>query len=327
MRRTGPDIERLARELMRQLRGKRSQLALSKHLGYASNVCQSWELGKRYPKASDFFLVAHKAQVPLASGVASFLQHHTHWIRASNVTSPQAVQALLRDLRGDRGIRELGTSAGAGRVTLSRWLKGEGEPRLPDLLRLVEAATHRLLEFVSIFAPPGQLSSTRADWQNLELQRELAYELPLSHVVLRALELQSYQTCKVHREGFLAHLLGISLDDECRYLSALRRAKQIEKRGGLWRVSRVLTVDTRRDPSANHRLKQYWARLGAERALEDRDGIFCYNLFTVSEADYAKLRDMQLAYFEELRAVVARSEPADRVVVTNLQLFSLSRAP
>jgi transcriptional regulator with XRE-family HTH domain len=327
MPRSGTDTERLARELVRQLRGKRSQLALSKHLGYASNVCQTWELGKRYPKASDFLLLAHKSRVPLASAIGGFLQHRAHWSQLSGVTSPRAVQALVRDLRGDRRIRELSASAGAGRATLSRWLSGSGEPRLPDLLRLVQAATHRLLEFVAIFAPPERLSATRADWQGLELQRKLAYELPLSHVVLRALELQSYQACKVHRDGFLAQLLGISVAEERRYLSALARAKQIQKRKGLWRSARVLTVDTRRDPAANQRLKQYWAQLGAERALEERDGLFCYNLFTVSEADYARLRELQLAYFEQLRAVVARSAPCDRVVLTNLQLFALSGAP
>jgi hypothetical protein len=33
---------------------------------------------------------------------------------------------------------------------------------------------------------------------------------------------------------------------------------------------------------------------------------------------------MQLAYFEQLREVVGRSEPAERVVVTNLQMFALA---
>jgi transcriptional regulator with XRE-family HTH domain len=321
------DTQRLSCELMRHLRGKRSQLALSKHLGYASNVCQSWELGKRYPRASDFFLVAHKSRVPLRSAVGSFLQHKSHWSRVTDVTSPLAVQALLLDLRGDRRIQELSASAGGRRATLSGWLKGEGEPRLPDLLRLVEAATHRLLEFVALFAPPDRLATTRADWKSQELQRKIAYDLPLSHAVLRALELRSYRACKTHRDGFIARLIGISVDEERAYLAALARAKQIERRRGLWRARRVLTVDTRREAGANQRLKQYWARLGADRSLDERDGLFCYNLFTVSEQDYARLREMQLAYFEELRAVVARSEPADRVVVTNLQLFSLSSPP
>jgi hypothetical protein len=317
------DTDRLAREIVRHLRGRRSQLALSRHLGYASNVCQSWELGKRQPKASDFLALAHKSRISVKSGVASFLQHDSHWSTVSDPTSSRAVQALLADLRGDRGIRELSASAGTGRATLSRWLNGAAEPRLPESLRLVQAATHRLLEFVAIFVAPEKLKATRADWEALELQRKLAYELPLSHAVLRALELRRYQESKAHRDGVIAELVGISLAEERRCLSALARSKQIEKRAGLWRVARVLTVDTRRERAANQRLKQYWAELGAQRALEERDALFCYNVFTVSDADYRKLREMQLAYFEQLREVVGRSEPAERVVVTNLQMFAL----
>jgi transcriptional regulator with XRE-family HTH domain len=320
------DTERLARQIVRHLRGKRSQLALSRHLGYGSNVCQSWELGKRYPKASDFFALAHKSRIPLHDKLSAFLQHAVHWSGMRDATTAAAVQALVRDLRGDRRIHELSTSAGARRATLSRWLHGAAEPRLPALLSLVQAATHRLLEFVSIFAPPELLAETRADWEALELQRKLAYELPLSHAVLRALELRRYQEAGVHTEGLIAELLGMSIEDERYYLSALARSKQIKKQRGLWRVARVLTVDTRRERAANQRLKQYWARLGAERALAEQDALFCYNVFTVCEADYQKLREMQLAYFEALRAVVGRSEPADRVVVTNLQLFALGAA-
>jgi transcriptional regulator with XRE-family HTH domain len=318
------DIEQLSRELVRHLRGRRSQLAFSRHLGFASNVYQTWELGKRYPKSSDFLSVAHKSGLPVKHAVASFLQHHSHWGSATDATSPSAVTALLLDLRGDRRISELSIAAGANRATLSRWLSGAGEPRLPDLLRLVQAATHRLLEFAAIFAPPELLSATRVEWENLELQRQLAYELPMSHAVLRALELRRYQELKTHREGFIAALLGISVEDERAYLSALARARQIRKRKGLWHITQVLTVDTRRQAAPNQRLKQYWASLGAERTVhESGNGLFCYNLFTVSEPDYQRLREMQLAYFEALRAVVGRSEPADRVVVTNLQLFAL----
>jgi transcriptional regulator with XRE-family HTH domain len=320
------DAERLARELVRHLRGKRSQLALSRHLGYSTNVCQSWELGKRYPKASDFLALADKSRIAVQNAVASFLQHQVHWSMTSDTTSQAAVTALLLDLRGERRIRELALSAGVGRATLSGWLSGDGEPRLPDLLRLVLATTHRLLEFVAIFAPPEQLVATRAEWENLALQRRLAYDLSMSHAVLRTLELRRYRSLKAHREGFIAALLGISIEEERSYLSALARARQIKKRKGLWCVSRVLTVDTRHEEAANQRLKHYWGRLGAERALAQRDGLFCYNLFTVSETDYQKLREMQLAYFEELRAVVARSEPADRVIVTNLQIFALDTA-
>jgi hypothetical protein len=52
-------------------------------------------------------------------------------------------------------------------------------------------------------------------------------------------------------------------------------------------------------------------------------GLFAYNLFTVSLADLERIRELQRAFFRELRAIVAASRPEERVVIANLQLFAL----
>ena len=48
-------------------------------------------------------------------------------------------------------------------------------------------------------------------------------------------------------------------------------------------------------------------------------------LFSISEEHYARLQAMHRAYFEQIRALVAQSGVTDRVVLVNLQLFSLAR--
>ena len=48
----------VARELMRSLRGARSQVALSRRLGYRTNAAYSWEAGRDFPTAARFFEVA-----------------------------------------------------------------------------------------------------------------------------------------------------------------------------------------------------------------------------------------------------------------------------
>jgi hypothetical protein len=51
--------------------------------------------------------------------------------------------------------------------------------------------------------------------------------------------------------------------------------------------------------------------------------MFSYNLFTVSERDFGRLRELHIAYYQELRRVIEHSSPAERVAVVNLQLFRL----
>ncbi len=232
------------------------------------------------------------------------------------------VTALLLVLRGDFRIGALARSIGATRLTLTRWLRGESEPRLPQLLELVRATTQRLLDFVAIFADPGSLASTRAAWRDLQAQLRVAYDVPWSHAVLRALELSDYRRLPRHEPGFIARYLGIALSTEGEAIEALAQARQIRRVRGKWTAARVLTVDTRPDPEKNLALKRHWAKVGVERL--GGEGLFSYNLFSISEEHFARVQALHRAYFEQLRAVVAESRGSDRVVLVNLQLFSLA---
>jgi len=53
------------------------------------------------------------------------------------------------------------------------------------------------------------------------------------------------------------------------------------------------------------------------------EDLFSYNLFTVSEKDWQRLRELHIAYFQELRRVIEGSQPGERVGLANLQLFRL----
>ena len=46
--------ERVARELVVALRGRRSRLGLSRRLGYRSNIVRRWEAGECFPTAAAF---------------------------------------------------------------------------------------------------------------------------------------------------------------------------------------------------------------------------------------------------------------------------------
>lgn len=320
------DHEVVARELIRALRGKRSQTAFSRHLGYRCNVLYTWESGRRWPTAATFFRVAHRTKVDLEEKLPLFLGSKPDWLRTRCLEEPTNVAALLGELRGNLTTVALAKRTGAHRVSVSRWLNAQAEPKLPEFLRLVDASSSRLLDFVAMFFDPDGLKSCRAAWRELQAQRFVAYHMPWSHAVLRALELSAYKRLKEHRDGWLAARLGIEPELERACLRALSDSKLIVKRRKRWVASQVLTVDTRLDPEAGRRLKTHWAEVGLSRLLPlERNGtdLFSYNLFTVSEQDFQRIRELHIAYFTQLRAIVQNSGPAERVVVANVQLFRL----
>src|SRR4051812_22450166 len=306
----------LAAELLRALRGKRSQAAFSRRLGYRSNVVRTWENGRRWPTAARFFAACTRVKHDARVALARFYGTPPNWLARADPGTSATVALLLDDLRGGSSIADVARRAGSNRYAVSRWLSGKSEPRLPDFLRMVDATSLRLLDFVACFVDPAALPSAARPWRELETARKVAVDLPWSHAVLRALELDAYRALPRHVPGFVAERVGISREEERRCLQLLAQTKQIKKRAGRWVAHNVLTVDTRRDPSAGRSLLAFWADVGRTHLQRnDARGLFSYNLFTVSSRDLERLRELHLAYFRQLRSIVAQSEPAERVVV------------
>jgi hypothetical protein len=259
----------------------------------------------------------------LRAALAAFFGPSFAWPRRVAPASTEGVVLLLNTLKGNASISHISETLQVSRFTVSRWLKGQTELDFADLLRWIDVTSLRLLDFVATLVPPEGLPSVANAWQQLALARELAYEAPWSHAVLRALELADYRALPAHRPGFLAARLGISFADEERYLGLLRRAGQVTWRNKHFNVNESGTVDTRRDPVRSRQLRGFWSRVAAERVEAGADGEFAFNLFGVSRSDLQRLRDLQRRYFQELRSIVGQSEPVEEIVLLNLQLLPL----
>jgi hypothetical protein len=321
------DYERTAAELLRALRGQRSQVAWSRRLGSRGNVAYSWESGRRFPTAARTFWAAERAGIDVAAALARFYRTPAAWLASASLATPEGVARLLMDLRGQVPIGELALRAGRSRFSVSRWISGAAEPRLPDFLRLIEATSLRLLDFVEELVGAARLPSLALAWQELSAARRAAYEVPWSHAVLRALELEQYRDLPAHEPGWIARRIGIEPAMEAECLAMLEQSGQVARAGRHFVVANVRTVDTRQEPEASHRLKLWWAQVGVERLSNKAAGMFSYNLFTVSESDYQRLCELHSNYFRQMRAIIERSEPAERVVLANLQLFGLDAGP
>ena len=316
------DFELLAAELLRALRGKRSQQALCRRLGAKSNVVHQWERGHSFPSAARTLQVAARVGVDVPHAFREFYRTAPRWLDEQDPASPAGVAAFLNGLRGSTSVVELSRYSGKSRFAVARFLSGDAEPRLPDFLRLVEAASLRLLDFLEQLVDPRLLPSVRAAWERLTVARRLAYDEPWSQAVLRALELSSYTALPRHVAGWIAQRIGVAPEEEARCLKLLADSGQIVWRDEHWQIENVMALDTRRDPDAARRLRAWWLRRGAARIEAGERGLM-YNLLGVSSADLERLRELQKAYLTELRAIVARSEPVEHVVLAADLLLDL----
>jgi DNA-binding transcriptional ArsR family regulator len=320
---TETDYEVIARELVRALRGRRSQTSFSARLAYRSNIVHRWEAGQCWPTAADFLGICAKLRIDVAESFAAFYGRPPAWLDGVDPASAAAVAAFLRDLRGKVPIKTLAEATGYSRFSLSRWLKGKAQPNLPEYLRLIDAMSSRLLDYVATLTAPEKLPSVAARWTRRERARELAYRSPWSHAVLRALELEAYAKQGYREPDWLAHALGMEPAHVSQALEALASSGQIEKRRGRWVPTNVTSVNTGRDQERARRLKGHWSRVAVERLEQGGPGMSGYTLFAISRADLQRLRELQLEYVRAMQAIVTRSEPNECVGLYCVHLLDL----
>ena len=318
------DYAKVASELLKSLRGRRSQTGFSRWLGYSSNVQYLWESGRAFPRASRYFQIVEKTGRDAGAALACLYPHQRPaWLAGKNLGTPAGIAALLDDLKGQRSVLEVARATKQSRFTLGRWFKGEAEPRLPQFLQLLDALSLRLLDVLEGLVDPAELSSVAPAWHKLQAARRTAYEAPWSHAVLRAIELEGYREQSKHVPGWIAQRVGITREQEEQGLKLLAAAGQIRRRRGRFEAAEVLAVDTRRNAEQARQLRRFWAQEAVRRFDRRPDAAFAYNLFSISHADLERIRALHRSYFRELRAIVAQSEPPQTVALVTMALLEL----
>lgn len=317
------DHQLVARQLVRALRGRRSQTSLSRRLGFGTNVVYAWEAGRSSPTITQFLQLAERCGVDTRAALGGFYVKPPAWLGSlREFPSRAGVAAFLRNQRGQVTVVELSERTGISRFALSRWLKGSAEPRLGEFLRVLDHASQRLPEWIARFVSPEALPSIREQWKRQQAARAATYELPWTQAVLRALELRDYVRLRRHDGVWLAERLGVSRSVVDRAIELLDSSGQITWRDEHWRVVSEAALDLRSDPNAARAQRAFWTDVAAQRSKTAK-GMFAYNVCGISEADLRRLTRMQRDFLQAARAVIAESQPVERVVLLQTQIFAL----
>jgi Domain of unknown function (DUF4423) len=314
----GPATEQVAAEVLRALRGERSQRAFARRLGYRANPITDWEHGRRFPTAVETLRAARLVGVDVRAAFAAF--HPA--APPDDSADGFSIAPWLSAICGTTPVAHVAARAGFSRFAVGRWLKDGARPRLPDFFRCVDAITGRLPDLVAALVPIAEVPSLQRRYENMRAARRLAYDAPWTEGVLRSLECEDYRALPAHADGFIATRLGMPLAAEREALHRLEAASVIRLENGLWRQHGALTVDTRGTKDDLSLILRHWTAVSYRRIAERRPrDLFAYNMMSVSRADYEVVRDLLRRTFREIQSIVAASEPSERVALLNLQLL------
>ena len=304
-----------SRELLREIRGKRSQVAFSRRLGYKSNVAADWEGGHRAPTATVLLYALERVGIDVSTGFETF---HA----GSAPAVEEGIDAWLRALQGSARQSEIARRFGVSRHRIRRWMSGEAEPRVPEFLGLIQALTGRAPDWVAAFVPIEEVPSLHGQFLAARAAARLIYDHPWSAAVRVLIDSDAYRADPT--DAFLAAALRLDPETLGATLDALLASGLARREGERLAPNSSFTADARASEEDQRRLKAHWARVAADR-LEDphEEDLVSMNLFAVSHADLEKVRQLQRAYFRELRSLVAASQPEEAAALVLMQLVSL----
>jgi DNA-binding phage protein len=309
----------VASQMLRALRGRRSQIGFSRRLGYRSNVACDWEASRRFPTAAETLRAARRLGRDVPGAFASF---QPACAGALGQAPPYHVHAWLRELAGSTAVAELAARSGISRFAIARWFAGATKPRLPDFLALVEAISGRASDLVHALVSIEQVPALQAVHAQRAAAKRLAFDLPWSAAVMRVLESEGYRQKRVHPAGYIAARLGLTHEEESELLGRLVAAGVARLVNGCYEVGTPLTVDTQASPEDMRKLKAHWSQVGLTRALDPREGDWlAFNVISTSAQDLARIREVLRHAFREIRAIAASSE-SEEVALLNLQLVT-----
>lgn len=314
------DYARLASQLVRELRGPRTQREVSEALGYRSNVVSAWETGRDIPPLQTFFrflLVCGQEPLTLLSSFRELPADFDHSCRRD-------IGRFIEGLRGSRSLVDIASEVRMDRYLLSRVISGRSDPRLHDFLELIDVLTLAVTDLVSLLVDPVRLAEIAARAQQERNARVAAARFPWAQAVLLLATLPEYQCLARHPTGWFASKLGRTVSEEKECLQMLVELGRLSHCGGRYLpADPAIAVDTRLDAKLTRRQASFWLREAAARGESDREVRLGFNVFGVSRTDLARLREVQDRYFAEMRSIISKSEPTEVAAVTLFSTFVL----
>lgn len=309
-----------AAQLLRALRGRRSQRAFSRRLGYRSNVAHDWESGRRMPTAPITLRACHRLGIKVS---AAFERFQPACAKSLGRGPHFDVAAWLSELAGSLAVAELAARSGLSRYAVGRCLRGITQPKLDDFIALVEAISGRASDLVQELVPIAEVPELLGVARQRAAAKRLAFEQPWSAAMLRVLETKGYQARGRHEPGYIATRLGLDVEQEGAVLAALEAAGVARLRAGQYEVGEPLTVDTQASPDDVRAVRAHWARVGLSRVQAPRaEDWLGYNVISTSAPDLERVREVLRRAFREIRAIAAASEPAESVALLNMHLVT-----
>lgn len=313
----------VAQELVKALRGRATQGALSRRLGFKTNVVYRWEAGLREATADDLLTLLRLRVEQVEGKLWTFAQGSD----GINVTTSEFSWAdWLRTLRGEQPVTEIAEELNISPQAVRRIFRGDTDPPLSRLLQMIECLSNRILGFIELMTDPAQLKSLKGVRALEEAQLAITFEHLHAESIIACLETEAYAALPTHSNAWLAGRLDLPLQSVETTIEALVAARGIRIQGGKFKTQHRRMVNTQaRSKTESRRLARHWTQV-----IMDRPEETTRSAYVVFSCDQETVDDIGRIMTEALYQVIARvakTKTVDRVSAITVNMTRLDHAP
>lgn len=297
----------LSQDLLRGVRGRRSQDYVNRKLGFSGNQVYRWEKGLRFIDWSDFVRVCALLDKDL-EGIFRIQFGY----REKSLESPQVVRHLLGSMKTPEAVRATGFS----RSVLTKWMKGTTSPQLHQILKLLENPNRLLLPFVRELLGTVEIESLSKYEAQVQRMKDLYYREPVVAGLVAFLETSRFRDKKdfARRMAGVFRMDGARIENLLREMISLGIVEEAEFPAG----AKIRSVDIRGSFEGALGMRRFWfghvARALDDLRPRDEDHLFPFFIFSVSEEGSRKLREAHYRYASQLKAIIDEDAGDKKIV-------------
>ena len=297
-----PKLALVRKELLKAMRGRRTQMDLSVALGFKFNQVFRWESGSTRLTWSEFIRVAETCQTPIASALREILDH---------TGDPKDSGKLLTQIVSRRDLAAEARALGVSETKLRRWMRNEVAPSLSDVFAciartptLLEQFIGRLVNLEDVTALSQSSTSLRAFGQ--------FQDMPWATLVWEVLELTEYQKATRHIPGFVARALNLTLAQERQALRALLHEGYLEFANGKYRVKTRMDGEFRGGHPMIALQTEFWTKQALARYKTpnkisdpvDKPNVNAFLTVCTSRATHCKIREAFIDFYHRAGEII-----------------------
>ncbi|MGI4992867.1 hypothetical protein ACRXCV_09570 [Halobacteriovorax sp. GFR7] len=309
------NYDELSQQLIRSIRGEKSQDWVNQKLDASSNIVHRWEKGHSKVSWADFLKLCKIFKIDIDFIFLSYLRFQD---------GAQNPDKLLDFLFSNKSLSDISNSCGISTSKLRRLKNGETGFCLNDFLQIIFG-----LDEMESMALVFELTSNRSieilDQYN---QMRLAitkhyFENPNIGHVLVCLDLPGYKKLSFHQDSFIAKASGLSIKEVNEIIDICEKNNLIEKVNGIYQAGTIKLSD-RGSAKQMTDVRRFWLNKAISN-LENKSGLDAYGsmVFNTSQSARQEIIALYLRFFEDFKKIVSEDEDKEEDAVTLVLNFNL----